>query len=411
MIRIKKWLLNNIDIKIIALIMAIILWFYITNEENIMAERYYEIEVRAINLDQSLCIKDIRNNVSIGIKGPEKTLDNISSQKIVGTVNLENIKEAGEYQLDVNVIVPKKTEIKKIIPNSLPIVIENIIKKKYDIGYNLIGLPKKGYSLKSEPKIEPNKVNIIGPESLLEKIDQVKVDIDINAIDSDFSKVEAITLLNRDDKMIENLKLEPEQALVTIEVEKGYPEKILPIKPRIIGKPANGYYISQIVAQPNYLKVYGNYSKIADLDFLETIPIDVSGVSKGLTVKVEPVLSQGVYLNEDERVVEVEIKVYEEREERIFEDIEIMPRNSSPFLSYQINPKTIKIVIAGEYSKIKNIKKEDINAFIDLENANQKVDTIKVNVQLPPYLQIVKIDPESVIISIENNLKNNSKTN
>ncbi|MFW6148786.1 MAG: CdaR family protein, partial [Atribacterota bacterium] len=114
MIEIKKWLFNNLDIKLLALIMAIILWFYISSEYNISGERYYDIEIRPINLGKNLSIKEIREKVSVGIKGPKNILENISSQKIVGTIDLGNIKEAGEYQLSINVIVPKNTDIVKI---------------------------------------------------------------------------------------------------------------------------------------------------------------------------------------------------------------------------------------------------------------------------------------------------------
>jgi YbbR domain-containing protein len=41
MIGFKKWLVNNIDIKLLAFVMAIILWFYIASEYNISAEKYY----------------------------------------------------------------------------------------------------------------------------------------------------------------------------------------------------------------------------------------------------------------------------------------------------------------------------------------------------------------------------------
>lgn len=98
----------------------------------------------------------------------------------------------------------------------------------------------------------------------------------------------------------------------TPSVSLGYPEKILPVKPRIIGKPAPGYYISQILAKPDEIKIFGNYSKINNLEFLETIPIDVSGIFKTLSVKVPPALNEGLNIVEGETtLIEVTIQVKE----------------------------------------------------------------------------------------------------
>jgi hypothetical protein len=98
----------------------------------------------------------------------------------------------------------------------------------------------------------------------------------------------------------------------THSVSLGYPEKILLVKPRIIGKPAPGYYISQILAKPDEIKIFGNYSKINNLEFLETIPINVSGITKTLSVKVPPALNEGLNIVEGETtLIEVTIQVKE----------------------------------------------------------------------------------------------------
>jgi len=114
--RLKNLLLNNFDIKILALVMAIILWFYVSSEYRSFVERYYEIEVKPINLNDNLSIKEIREKVSVGIKGPQNIIENITPSKITGTVDLQNIKEAGDYLIEVKVMAPRNTEIIKIIP-------------------------------------------------------------------------------------------------------------------------------------------------------------------------------------------------------------------------------------------------------------------------------------------------------
>jgi YbbR domain-containing protein len=400
MSELKKRLLNNIDIKLLALAMAIILWFYISSEYNISAERYYDIEVRAINLNDNLSIKDIRDKISVGIEGPQNTLENLSSQKIIGTIDLQNIKEPGDYQIEADVIIPKNTNITRIIPNNIMVEVEEILEKEYPVEYNLIGLPERGYSLEDLPEITPSEVTVVGPNSLLEQIEQVKIDIDISSIKDDSKSEETVYVYNKNKEEIKNLKVKPEKVFVSIEVGEGYPEKTLPIKPRIIGKPAPEYYISKIEATPSYIRVYGNYSKIRNLDFLETIPIDVNGISKTLTVKIPPIITEGVYLiDEQETLIEVRIQVEEKEEERLFDNIIINKREASPFLSYKLNPEKVDIRISGKYDDMKNITEDDIKVFVNLSDT--ETERAKVEVELPPGINLIQIIPEEVDIAIK----------
>lgn len=400
MTKLKNSLLKNFDIKLLALVMAIALWFYISSEYNISAERYYDIEIRPINLSNNLSIREIRDKVSVGIQGPQNILENISSQKIVGTVDLKNIKEAGEFQIMADVVVPKNTTITKIIPNEIRVIVEEVLEEQYSVEYSLIGLPQRGYSLENEPEIIPPEVTVIGPESLLQQIEKVKVDIDISSINKNLNREEEVIVYNRNNEELTGIKVNPKMVSVSIKVGEGYPEKIVPIKPRIIGKPAPEYYISKIEANPSFIRVYGNYSKLANLDFLETIPIDVNGISKTLTVRIPPILGEGIYLtNEEETLIEVQIFVEEKEEERLFQDITITQRDASPFVNYQLNPDKANIKVVGKSSSFKSITERDIMLFVNLSNIES--EKAKIEVELPPEIKLVEIIPEEVEVSIK----------
>jgi YbbR domain-containing protein len=398
--RLKNLLLNNFDIKILALVMAIILWFYVSSEYRSFVERYYEIEVEPINLNDNLSIKEIREKVSVGIKGPQNIIENITPSKITGTVDLQNIKEAGDYLIEVKVIAPRNTEIIKIIPEEVRVIVEEIVSHEYSVEYNLIGLPEKGYSLTDEPEIVPKEVLVIAPTSIHEMIAQVRVDIDISSINKDLDKEEKVIVYGKDNTVLNNLEVRPETVLVSIQVREGYPEKVLPIKPRIIGKPAPGFYVSKIEANPSSIKVYGDYLKIVNLDFLETIPIDVNGISKTLTVKVPPIIEEGIIFAEDqETLIEVQIQVAERDEEKIFQNIKIEPREASPFVEIQLIPDTVDIKVMGKYNNMVNLKIENIKVFVNLSDMGQ--ETAKVEVELPPGVELVQVIPEVVTISVK----------
>lgn len=398
--KVKKLITNNLDIKLLALFMAIILWFYISSEYNITSEKYFEIEVIPINLSNNFSIKEIRDKVSVGIKGPQSIVENLSDSKIFGTINLQNVSDSGEYIIGVNVISPKNTEVVKIIPEEFRVIIEKIISEEYSIDYNLIGLPEKGFSLKEEPELNPKNILVIAPESLHNTIGQARIDIDISSINKDVNKKERVKIYSKDGDVLNDLKINPEEISVSIQVREGYPEKILEIKPRIIGKPAPGYYISKIEANPNSFKVYGEYTKINNIEFLETIPIDVNGISKTLTVKISPNVVEGMYLAENQEILaEVQIHVEERIEEVVFKNLKIEIREASPFINYQLIPETVEVKLAGKQSHINSIKEEDITIFVNLSDTER--ETVKVEAKLPLEINLIEIFPEEVTVSIK----------
>ena len=400
---IRKWLLKNIDIKLLSLFLAVILWVYVASGENPIIENYIDVSLGVSNLKDNLVIKEIPENISIGIKGSKDMLSNLSSDKITGIINLSEINESGIYKIKVETDAPQRVEIIRVIPSEIKVEVEKILTKTMEITYSLIGVPKKGYSLAGAPEFKNSKIKATGAQSKLDLIKQVVCPIDISGISEDTVLKIKVKPVDVNDDEIVGLQTEPEIMEVSIFITSGYPEKTLIIKPRTIGKPAPGYYISQILVNPDEISIYGNYSKINDLEFLETIPIDVNGITKTLAVKVPPVLVEGLYILEGEpQLTEVNIQVKENIIQKTLRDVPIKIENTSPFISCDIEPKNAEIIIEGKNILIDEIEKEDIKVFVEFTENLKINQEIKLEVQLPEGVSLIKVEPEEVNLKINN---------
>ena len=397
----KKWLLKNIDIKLLSLFLSLILWVYVASGENPIIENYIDVSLSVINLKDDLVIKEIPENISIGIKGTKDILSNLSSDKITGIINLSEINESGIYKIKVETEAPQRVEIIRIIPSEIKIEVEKISTKNMEVTYSLIGVPEKGYSLAGAPEFESSNIKVTGAQSKLDTIKQVICPIDISGISEDtVLKIKVKPVDVNDDEII-GLQIEPEIMEVSISITRGYLEKTLIIKPRIIGKPAPGYYISQILVNPDKISIYGNYSKINDLEFLETIPIDVNGITKTLAVKVPPVLVEGLYIFEGEQqLTEVNIQVKENIIQKTLRNIPIKIENASPFIFCDIEPRNAEIILEGKNILIDEIEKEDIKVFVKFTENLKTNQKVKLEVQLPEGVSLIKVEPEEVNFKI-----------
>ena len=397
----KNWFLKNIDIKLLSLFLAIILWLYIAGGENPMVENFIDIPLTQINLGEDLVIKEFPVNVSVGIKGPKNIINNISSHQVNGIVNFSEISKEGLYKLKVEVAPPKKTQITRIIPSEIKVEVEKVLTEEAEVEYSLIGVPEKGYSLADEPQLNPPKVEIIGAQSVLENIKQIICAIDISGIKEDLSRKLKVKAVDVNGNEIKEVKIEPDIVEVSISLTRGYPEKQLTVKPKIIGKPAPGYYISEILSNPDEIKIFGNYPKISNIEFLETIPIDVSGITKTLSVKVPPALEEGLNIvNGEVELIEVTIQVKETIIQKILKNISVVPQNLSPFVSCEIKPEVVDITVEGKNILVDKLKAEDIKAFVKFTDDFKVEQKVKVQVDLPEGISLIKVEPEEVTVLI-----------
>lgn len=397
----KNWFLKNIDIKLLSLFLAIILWLYIASGENPIIENFIDISLIQNNLSEDLVIKEFPQNVSIGIKGPKNIINNISSHHINGIVDFSEISKEGLYKLKVEVSAPKGTQITRIIPAEIKVEVERILTKEVEVGYSLIGIPEKGFSLADEPQFNPLKVKIIGAQSVLESVKQTICAIDISGIKEDLNRKIKVKAVDVNGNEVREVKIEPDIVEVSISLARGYPEKQLPVKPRIIGKPAPGYYISEILSNPDEIKIFGNYSKISNLEFLETIPIDVNGITKTLSVKVPPALEEGLNIGEGETtLIEVTIQVKEVIIQKILKNISVLPQNLSPFVSCEIKPEVVNITVEGKNILIDKLEAKDIKAFVKFTDNFKVEQKVKVQVDLPEGISLIEVEPEEVTVLI-----------
>jgi len=397
----KNWFLKNIDIKLLSLFLAIILWLYIAGGENPTVENFIDISITQTNLGEDLVIKEFPTNVSVGIRGPENIINNISSQQINGIVNFSEISKEGLYKLKVEVTSPKNTQITRIIPSEIKVEVEKVLTKEIEVEYSLIGVPEKGYSLTDEPQFNPSKVKIIGAQSVLENIKQIICTIDISGIKENLSRKIKVKAVDVNGNEIKEVKIEPDIVGVSISLTRGYPENQLTVKPKIIGKPAPGYYISEILSNPDEIKIFGNYSKISNIEFLETIPIDVSGITKTLSVKVPPALEEGLNIAEGEiELIEVTIQVKEVIIQKILKNISVVPQNLSPFVSCEIKPEVVDITVEGKNILIDKLEEENIKAFVKFSDNFRVEQKVKVQTDLPEGISLIEVEPEEVTVLI-----------
>jgi len=197
-------LFNNLGLKILALCLAIILWFLISGRG--VSEITLEVPIEYINIPPGYeIVKKDRDTVRVSLFGSEGVLRSIKPEDLRVYVDLKDAQpEKGSYRIKKrNIKVPPALTISNVTPSKVNIVLDRTARKKVPVRPELTGEPAPGKYI-SRITIKPEKVDVEGPESVLKGISFVRTEpIDVSGLDesserkvSIVSDIPAVRLMN-----------------------------------------------------------------------------------------------------------------------------------------------------------------------------------------------------------------------
>ena len=125
----KKSLTNNLSLKILSLVVAIVVWLLVVNIDNPIGTKSYIItDVQLLNegyldADGKMCLQDDQQDtIRVTIKANRKTLDKISASDIKAVADLQQA-----VSLDTDpVMVPITVSCERILPDNIQATPQNL---------------------------------------------------------------------------------------------------------------------------------------------------------------------------------------------------------------------------------------------------------------------------------------------
>lgn len=179
----KKWLSNNLLLKVFSLLFAGLFWFYLTSEQE--SELGFPVAIELSGLPSSLVVSEGKiDHATIWLRGVRRNLFNLRSEKMTFKVNLE---EAGEgifvYPLTEEGIdsIPDVL-VEKIVPPVLNLKLEKLIKKRLAVKPKIKGSVPRGYEF-INATVSPDFIQVRGRRSVLQGMKNINTyPVDISSI-------------------------------------------------------------------------------------------------------------------------------------------------------------------------------------------------------------------------------------
>lgn len=127
----RKWVLNNLWLKIVSMILAVGLWFYINSEitKTLVQKTFINVPVRLMVDREKLLLTDYQLTISpekvdVLLRGEKSQVEKIRKSELKALVDAGDISAEGIYNLPVRILLPENINItKQVNPSACQVTI------------------------------------------------------------------------------------------------------------------------------------------------------------------------------------------------------------------------------------------------------------------------------------------------
>lgn len=296
---------RNNSLRLLSLLLAFVLWLYVSNDQNPLREKVLTIELEQTGLEQGYVILGgMPESVTVKVQGNRSQLANLVPADFKAVLNIPAGK-TGDFAIPVQVSTSTGLRINQVTPDKVSLTIDSITEKQVAVAVSLRGAPGQGFTALA-PFYQPNIVVARGPSRLIDGIKQATALIDIQGAVAD---VEQNLQVGVGDS---GISLNPDTVKVVVPIVEMVPVKTVPVMIQVTGSPAAGYKVKSSVTDPVSVQLSGQPESLSTISSIQTELVDITGTDKNLTREVALTVPQGLSVQPGR--VKVQIEVVKEEE-------------------------------------------------------------------------------------------------
>lgn len=325
----KKWVINNIGYKILAIVFAFVLWVVILNiTDPEITRTITNIPVNIENEDAVLDGSQIYEITS----GEVTSISVSGSRSIVGSLTAEDFVATADFsELSITNAVPITVELTgdmarysnqveiTVRTTSMIISLDDITTLSVPVEVEYTGVLESDMVIDSTT-VTPSSVTITAPQSVLNTIESVVATVDYADVDGDTSLRVTPVIYDADGNEV-NLGSygSVDYSSVLVAVEDSFTKTVSISMDDPTGVVADGYTFTEITYSIDSVTVKGSEDLISSLDNID-IPVsllDITGAAGNVsvTVDISDYLPEGVSIYSSVSRVVVTAHITQDEEE------------------------------------------------------------------------------------------------
>lgn len=381
------WKEYRISQALLSLLAAVCIWAFAISQADVTKEMNFGMIPVTFTGTESLAENDLvvisgqDTAFRVYVQGKITLFDNFlkSGKSISVEVDLSDYQEPGTYQIaanQINVLIPGegsksdglKLSDKGFTPRTFEIVIDHMQTRMFPITANVSGNPADGYRYQ-EPELSRTSVMVTGPESILDQISSVVVNVEANALSESMIYTAPLVFLDAEQNVIQSEFLSPEIEVIEVTVRTNK-ESELPLKVDLIPSNALGAEDVTVNINPKSIPVFADEAVLKNYPALTLGQIDLSTLNLSgvytFPIKV-PSRLQTIGTVPEYAEVTVEVKDQMTRQFTIT-DFDLTDVARDPH-DIEVQTESVTVSVTGARAFMESLTAEDITVSLSYDSS------------------------------------------
>lgn len=201
----RTWLLDNLGLKLLAVVLAICLWAVVVGEQKVEVTMNLPLEIKGLPREMVM-VNEPTDLLEVRVRGPKTLVSTLSPSEIVLEGLARNFVE-GENFIALRpemVHVPRGIEVVNITPYRVRVVLDAIVEREVEVSPRVEGTPPKGYIVKLVTT-SPPRIRMTGPRGDLRRLTRIyTVPINVDGHSASFSTRAMLEPVGRQVRALDN---------------------------------------------------------------------------------------------------------------------------------------------------------------------------------------------------------------
>ncbi|MBA2754508.1 MAG: hypothetical protein H0U40_08625 [Chloroflexia bacterium] len=384
----------------ISLVLAIVLWGWVTNVQD--PERGREYLGLPVTVDPPISGLEVATDisaVSVDLTAPDSILDGIDRSDLEPRLDLSGIDEPGTYPVQIELNVPEAVRSVQISPREVSIVVQETTRRTLLVEFPT---PDLGEGTRELGQLQPNanEVLVSGPRTLVDAIDKVVVPIEVGDRTTSFTDNFQTVALNGEGVAVEGVTLQPETIRVQVPIlTRG---RSVPVLVTVEGEPAMGFEEVSRTTDPRVVVIDGPAGVLEDVRFVSTRPVDISGRTGNVQQPVAVTgLPEGVrVLDPASGSVDAIVQLSPRGQRRVLQGQPIRVIGATETAAVTVSPSSVNVELLAAEPALGSLLAEEVTVILDVTGLGEGSHEVEPSILLPRNVEWISTDPEAVSVTI-----------
>ena len=295
---------RNLLEKIASIVVAILLWIVVMDDQNPVIEGSYTVPLSFTEVPEGYKVLHNDQTIRVNLRGPRSYFVNYESKDCRAYSNLNGLDE-GDHEVKIEAKFPQGFELVSVTPNQTQIKLDPYIERQMPADLIVTGAAGANATVTKVTQ-SSDVVTVIGSRTAAESVKRVIGYVGLSGNKEDFSLQVPMTAINEDGRALQDVRVVPSFMNVDVKITLGLMKKVVPIETDIVV--AEGFEIEKTTIDPEQIEIAGQELIVGTIDRIKTQPITVPLGDKSVKRAVSLIIPEGVTVQSNVANVSIELK-------------------------------------------------------------------------------------------------------